>query len=148
MKMKILSVLAIVTMALTGPAFGQGAPSRDGAQVYFVNLEDGAEVMGPVLVVFGLSGMGVAPAGTEKEFTGHHHLLIDRPPLGQGEDGPYEFDYGLPADDNHKHFGGGQTEVVLDLAPGVHTLQLVLGDMSHVPHSAPVMSDVITITVK
>ena len=102
----------------------------------------------PVKVVFGLSGMGVAPAGTEKDNTGHHHLLIDRPPLGQGADGAGELDYGLPADDNHKHFGGGQTETMLELAPGQHTLQLVLGDLNHVPHVTPVVSEVITITVK
>ena len=92
--------------------------------------------------------MGVAPAGTEKENTGHHHLLIDRPPLGEGEDGADELAYGLPADDNHIHFGGGQTEVTLDLAAGEHTLQLVLGDVGHVPHATPIVSDVITITVE
>ena len=92
--------------------------------------------------------MGVAPAGTEKENTGHHHLLIDRPPMGQGEDGPDELSYGIPSDENHMHFGGGQTEVTLELAPGSHTLQLVLGDLGHVPHATPIMSEVITITVK
>ncbi len=92
--------------------------------------------------------MGVAPAGTEKDGTGHHHLLIDRPPFGQGEYGAEEFELALPADDNHKHFGGGQTQVSIDLTPGSHTLQLVLGDAGHVPHDPPVMSDVITITVE
>ncbi|MDE4100262.1 DUF4399 domain-containing protein, partial [Phaeobacter gallaeciensis] len=101
----------------------------------------------PFVVTFGLSGMGVAPAGTEKAHTGHHHLLIDRPKLGEGPDGAEELQYGLPADDNHVHFGGGQTEMTLDLAPGTHTLQLVLGDLNHVPHDPPVMSEVITITV-
>ena len=79
--------------------------------------------------------------------TGHHHLLIDRPPLGQGEDGMDELTHGLPSDDQHRHFGGGQTEVTLDLPAGTHTLQLVLGDAAHVPHAEPVVSDVITITV-
>jgi len=116
--------------------------------VYFINLEDGATVSSPVKVVFGLSGMGVAPAGTEKANTGHHHLLIDRAPIGEGEDGAEEFEYGLPSDDNHKHFGGGQTETSVELSPGQHTLQLVLGDLGHVPHATPVMSDVITITVE
>ena len=117
------------------------------ARVYIVNLEDGAQVSSPVKVVFGLSGMGVAPAGTEKENTGHHHLLIDRPPLGQGEDGADELSYGIPADENHLHFGGGQTETTVELAPGAHTLQLVMGDLGHVPHSTPIVSEVITITV-
>ncbi len=146
--MKILTMIAALGLAVSGPAFGQGAPSPEGAKVYFANLEDGAVVSSPVLVVFGLSGMGVAPAGTDKENTGHHHLLIDRPALGEGEDGADELLYGLPSDDNHRHFGGGQTEVVLDLAPGTHTLQLVLGDMGHVPHSEPVVSEVISITVE
>ncbi|WP_299870244.1 DUF4399 domain-containing protein [uncultured Hoeflea sp.] len=141
-------MIATVGLTVSGPVLGQGLPSAEGASVYFVNLEDGATVSGPVKVVFGLSGMGVAPAGTEKENTGHHHLLINRPPLGEGEDGTDELLYGLPADDNHMHFGAGQTEVSLDLAPGTHTLQLVLGDMNHVPHLKPIMSEVITITVE
>jgi hypothetical protein len=123
-------------------------PAADNAQVYFVGLEDGARVTAPVTVRFGLSGMGVAPAGTEVEMTGHHHLLINRAPMGEGPDGAEEWLYPLPADENHRHFGGGQTEVTLDLPPGQHTLQLVLGDMNHVPHDPPVVSDVITITVE
>lgn len=148
MKRKLFSMIATVGLTVSGPVLGQGLPSAEDASVYFVNLEDGATVSGPVKVVFGLSGMGVAPAGTEKENTGHHHLLINRPPLGEGEDGADELLYGLPADDNHMHFGAGQTEVSLDLAPGTHTLQLVLGDMNHVPHLTPIMSEVITITVE
>nr|WP_245904372.1 DUF4399 domain-containing protein [Roseicyclus mahoneyensis] len=123
-------------------------PAPEGAEVYFISLEDGASVTSPVTVQFGLSGMGVAPAGTDAPNTGHHHLLLNRPPLGEGPDGAEEFLYGLPADDNHRHFGAGQTEVTLELPPGSHTLQLVLGDMNHVPHDPPVVSPVITITVQ
>jgi hypothetical protein len=141
-------LLFAVLLATAGPAFGQGMPAPDGAQVYFVGLEDGATVSAPVTVRFGLSGMGVAPAGTEIEMTGHHHLLINRAPMGEGPDGAEEWLYPLPADENHRHFGAGQTEVTLDLPPGSHTLQLVLGDMNHVPHDPPVVSDVITITVE
>lgn len=136
------AMLAVSTFAMAGAA------SAEGGKVYFVNMADGDTVSTPVTIIFGLSGMGVAPAGTEKENTGHHHLLIDRPPLGEGEDGADELVNALPSDDNHKHFGGGQTEVTLDLAPGTHTLQLVLGDLNHVPHNPPVTSDVITVTVK
>lgn len=143
---KIATALAALCLAAPLWAGGETAANPD-AKVYFVNLQDGDIVSSPVRVVFGLSGMGVAPAGTEKENTGHHHLLIDRPPLGEGEDGADELSYGLPADDHHVHFGGGQTETDLDLAPGKHTLQLVMGDMSHVPHADPVVSEVITITV-
>lgn len=148
MRRKLLSMVATVGLAVAGPVFGQGLPSVEGASVYFVNLEDGATVSGPVKVIFGLSGMGVAPAGTEKEGTGHHHVLVDRAPLGEAEGDADALLYGLPADDNHVHFGGGQTEVLLELAPGTHTLQLVLGDMNHVPHTKPVTSEVITITVE
>lgn len=122
--------------------------SPPGAKVYFVNLNDGDTVTSPVTVIFGLSGMGVAPAGVDKAKTGHHHLLIDRPPLGQGEDGAEEYDFSLPADENHKHFGGGQTEAVLELAPGTHSLQMVLGDKDHIPFNPSVETNRITITVK
>ena len=138
----------VVSAASAGHAQTAGGetPAPADARVYFVNLSDGIVVPSPVTVVFGLSGMGVAPAGVERENTGHHHLLIHRPAFGS-EDAE-EMTMGLPADDHHRHFGGGQTEVTLDLAPGVHTLQLVLGDMGHVPHSTPVMSDRISITVE
>ncbi len=140
--------LLFAALLAAGPAIAGDTPAPEGASVYFANLEDGATVSSPVTVVFGLSGMGVAPAGTEKENTGHHHLLLNRPPLGEGEYGAEELELSLPADDNHKHFGGGQTEVTLDLPAGQHTLQLVLGDALHVPHDPPVVSDVITITVE
>ncbi len=142
--MKMIFAAALLA---AGPVFAQTA-STDGAMVYFVLPTDGATVSSPVTVVFGLSGMGVAPAGTEKDGTGHHHLLIDRPPLGEGEFGAEEFELAISSDDNHKHFGGGQTETTLDLAPGQHTLQLVLGDAGHVPHDPAVTSGVITITVE
>ena len=144
------SFLTIATLCLSASFVWAGGetPSNPDAKVYFVNLADGDSVQSPVTVVFGLSGMGVAPAGTEAENTGHHHLLINRPPIGEGEDGADELAYGLPADNNHMHFGGGQTEVTLDLPAGQHTLQLVLGDAGHVPHNPPVVSEVITITVE
>ena len=145
------SILAAFSIALLPSAIAATAgetPAPEGASVYFINLEDGAVVSSPVLVQFGLRGMGVAPAGVESENTGHHHLLLNRAPLGQGEDGADELEYGLPSDENHLHFGKGQTETTLDLPAGDHTLQLVLGDHGHVPHATPVMSDVITITVR
>ncbi|AFO92572.1 DUF4399 domain-containing protein [Phaeobacter inhibens] len=144
------TLAAVVACALPVSAAlaGGETPAPDGAEVYFVTPKDGEVVSAPVTVVFGLRGMGVAPAGTEKENTGHHHLLIDRPPLGEGEDGADELSYGLPSDENHIHFGGGQTETTLDLAPGEHTLQLVMGDYGHVPHSTPIFSELITIKVE
>ncbi|KAE9632449.1 DUF4399 domain-containing protein [Parasedimentitalea maritima] len=144
---KIAAALIAVSLAMPAWAGGETASNPD-AQVYFVNIEDGDTFVSPVTVIFGLSGMGVAPAGTEKDNTGHHHLLIDRPPLGEGEDGADELSYGLPADEHHVHFGGGQTETKIDLEPGQHTLQLVMGDLGHVPHSTPIVSDVITIVIE
>jgi hypothetical protein len=118
-------------------------PAPDGATVYFINLKDGDEVANPVKIQFGLSGMGVAPAGVEdKKNTGHHHLLIDTTLEGEALNEP------IPADDQHRHFGGGQTETSIDLPAGTHTLQLVLADWSHIPHNPPVVSEKITITVK
>ncbi|MFY0661909.1 MAG: DUF4399 domain-containing protein [Shimia sp.] len=142
---KLVAALAIM---LSSQAFAGDTPSPDGAMVYFINLSDGDSVEAPFVVNFGLSGMGVAPAGTEKENTGHHHIFINRPPLGEGAEDAELMENGVPTDDNHKHFGGGQTEVTLDLPAGTHTLQLVLGDEFHVPHNPPVVSEVITITVK
>lgn len=142
--------LAAFTAAtlISTPVVAQMTPSLEGANVYFVNLEDGASVSSPVTVVFGLSGMGVAPAGTEAENTGHHHLLLNRPALGENEFGEREFKEGLPNDSMHMHFGGGQTQVTLDLPEGEHTLQLVFADANHIPHDPPVVSDVITINVE
>jgi hypothetical protein len=144
----LFATICAAALAAAAPVFAGDTPAPEGAEVYFVNLSDGATVEAPVTVVFGLRGMGVAPAGTDRENTGHHHVLVDRPPLGEGPDGAEELNTSLPADENHIHFGGGQTEVSLDLAPGAHTLQLVLGDMNHVPHDPPVVSEVITITVE
>lgn len=115
-------------------------PAPAGAAAYIVSPTDGATVSSPVKVVFGLSGMGVAPAGVQFENAGHHHLLIDTdladPALP------------IPADDKHVHFGKGQTETEVTLAPGTHTLQLVLGDHLHIPFDPVVASPKITITVK
>jgi Domain of unknown function (DUF4399) len=111
-----------------------------GTSLYFINLKNGDAVASPVTVQFGLKGMGVAPAGIEKAATGHHHLLVDVAEL--------DVNAGIPVSDNHRHFGAGQTETSIALKPGVHTLQLVLGDQNHIPHHPVVMSDRITITVK
>jgi Domain of unknown function (DUF4399) len=118
---------------------GGPTPSPPGAKVEFIDLKDGA-VIGPKTTIhFGLHGMGIAPAGTKKANSGHHHLLVDAglPPL----------DKPIPNDENHLHFGGGQTEVELSLPPGPHTLQLLLGDADHIPHTPPVYSEMIHVTV-
>lgn len=138
------AVALLMTLASPDRARAEDAQAwpRD-ARVYFISPADGATVKSPVHVVFGLMGLGVAPAGTEKPHTGHHHLLIDTElPAGEALDEP------IPADAHHIHFGGGQTETTVELAPGTHTLQLVVGDANHVPHNPPLASKKITITVE
>jgi hypothetical protein len=107
---------------------------------YIIEPADGATVSSPVRILFGLRGAGVVPAGIAHETAGHHHLLIDTelPNLGLP----------IPADENHRHFGLGQTETEIELAPGTHTLQLLLGDELHVPHDPPISSERITIEVR
>ena len=114
--------------------------SSDGAEVYIITPVDAEQVSSPVTIKFGLRGMEVAPAGTEKANTGHHHLIIDAPLP--------PFDEPVPADDNYRHFGGGQTEVTLDLGLGNHTLQLLLADHNHIPHEPVIRSGRIIINVK
>lgn len=111
------------------------------AEVYFVSPSDGDEVSSPVEIVFGLRGIGVAPAGINFPNTGHHHLLVDLEALPN-------LNESIPADENHIHFGKGQTQTLLALDPGEHTLQLLLGDWMHVPHTEPIFSEKITIFVK
>lgn len=133
-----LAVVAGLFLTPHHPVLAQ--PSSAKPEVYFIRPQDGATVSNPVLVRFGLKNMTVAPAGVEKPGTGHHHLLVDAPlpPL----------DEPIPNDDNHLHFGKGQTETELRLAPGKHTLQLLMGDWTHIPHNPPVYSQPITIFVK
>jgi hypothetical protein len=132
-------VLPLLLVVITAVVMAQSS-APENAQLYFISPVDGETVKNPVVVRFGLKNMGVAPAGMQMENTGHHHLLIDTglPPLDQP----------IPADDKHLHFGKGQTETELTLAPGRHTLQLLLGDHLHLPHHPPVISEKITITVE
>jgi hypothetical protein len=132
------TAVAFAATAVLAQDFRQPAPA--GAKVYFIEPKDGAEITGAVTIKMGLTGMGIAPAGVEKKDTGHHHILVNQK-LADAM-GP------IPADDKHRHFGAGQTETVLTLPPGKHTLQLVLGDHNHIPHNQMVSSETITITVK
>lgn len=137
--------LGLGSVALAQVSLAQESPSPAGAKVYFVNLKDGDTVSNPVVIKFGLVGMGVSPAGVDGDLTkgtGHHHLLVNGELKGDALKGA------IPADDTHRHFGKGQTEASVTLPPGTHTLQLVLADWSHVPHNPPVMSERIKITVK
>ena len=116
------------------------AAKADEARVYFISPTDGETVTSPFVVRFGLAGMGVAPAGSDVPNTGHHHLLIDLDELPA-------LDLPLPMNEQVRHFGGGQTETELELPPGEHTLQLLLGNAAHIPHDPPLISEKITIMV-
>lgn len=121
-------------------ASATAATPPSGARAYIVQPADGSTVSSPLTVIFGLEGFGVAPAGVDHPQTGHHHLIID----AQIPDTTKP----IPASENYVHLGGGQTQYEIELTPGVHTLQLLLGDHAHVPHNPPVMSERITITVE
>jgi len=133
-------VVAALLLAATVAWAQERAPSAAGAEVYIISPKDGAKVSGPIVVRFGLKGMGIAPAGIKLENTGHHHLLIDTA-------APSDLSAPLPSSEKVVHFGKGQTETTLTLPPGKHTLQLLLGDAGHVPHDPAVISKKITITV-
>ena len=140
---EILGLSLIAAFAAAGAAQAQTkggpTPSAPGAAVHFVDIKDGATLPTKPTIHFGLRNMGVAPAGLDRENSGHHHLIIDMPtpPL----------DRPLPNDFNHLHFGAGQTEARVALNPGAHTLQLLFADENHVPHDPPVMSKPIKVTV-
>ena len=138
-----LGMVALLTSLAVCPGWTDVTVPRSvapaGAAVYFISPADGAVVKSPVTVRFGLAGMGVAPAGIAREETGHHHLIVDSPLP--------DLALPIPSDAHHHHFGGGQTETTLELDPGTHTLQLVMGDASHLPHEPPVISEQISISV-
>ena len=142
MNTKILLTIFVLFSLMTSPlANDLVSKSPPDATLYIIEPIDGATVSKTFKVIFGLSGMGVAPAGTNIENTGHHHILIDMDKLP-------DLTKPLPATDQIRHFGGGQTETELTLSPGEHTLQIILGNYVHIPHDKPVISEKITITVK
>ena len=108
-------------------------------KVYFINLKDGDELKSPLLIQFGLSCKGIAPAGIDVDNTGHHHLLINVDEVN--------YSMPIPSSKQHLHFGLGQTETILSLPPGRHKLQLILGDKYHVPHDPPLVSEIVEVNV-
>lgn len=141
---KILAFSVIFCLAANSAYAGE-SPSPAGAKVYFVNLKDGQKVKSPFTVVFGLRKMGVAPAGVDSEKfkeVGHHHLLIDTKLTDE------IIKDGIPSDNQHVHYGKGQTEAEVTLPKGPHKLRLVFADPSHVPHNPVVASDEITVNVE
>jgi hypothetical protein len=136
-------LLAFGASLLAAAALAQDRPAAPaGAEVYFIAPRNGAIIQGPVTVKFGLKGMGIAPAGIKFDNTGHHHLLVDTDLSDLKLDAP------LPATDKVLHFGKGQTETTVTLAPGKHTLELLFADYQHIPFDPALHSQKITITVK
>ncbi len=138
---RLLSAILLGLAAAASPAVAGTTPAPKDAYAYIGWPNDGEVVTGRFKVWFGLRNAGVAPTGVDKPNTGHHHLLIDTdlPPM----------DEEIPSNKNHLHFGGGQTEARLtDLPPGEHTLQMIMGDAEHYPHTPPIMSEKITIIVE
>ena len=140
MKLRLIVAALALLPAVPAVAFQTKAPA--GASVYFISPKSGDTLSQSFRVQFGLKGMGIAPAGIEKANTGHHHLIINSKLAGEA------LKESIPADAQHVHFGAGQTEATVKLPAGTHTLQLVLGDHNHIPHDPPIMSEVITVTVK
>ena len=122
-------------------AVAQGLPTPKDASLYIISPKDGATVSGPFSCIFGLRGMGISHAGDQFPNSGHHHLLID-------VDEPLNPSESIPQDKKHLHYGAGQTEALIELSLGRHTLQLVLGDAKHFPLNPPLVSKKITITIK
>jgi len=135
-------LLALVLFAGASRLYAHTPP--DHAKVFFIGLEDGAVVRSPIKVKFGIKGFGITPAGTmgkQRHTAGHHHLLVDLKKMPS-------LDESIPRDEHHLHFDQGETETKLDLLPGKHTLQLLLGDEQHEPQDPPLMSEKITITIE
>ena len=133
--------LSVALTCLPSAAYAQGKPAGKDARLYFVWPQNGAVIKGAFWCRFGLRNMGVTHAGDNYPNSGHHHLLVNvKEPINPNEP--------IPQDKSHLHFGAGQTEARIELPPGKHTLQLVLGDAEHYPHVPPVISEKITITIK
>jgi len=141
--MRIIRLIALAAVLASIPyaAQAQGKSAPKDAFLYFIWPENGSVIKGGFWCRFGLRNMGVTHAGDDFPKSGHHHLFVD-------VNEPLDVDQPIPQDKNHLHFGAGQTEARLELPPGKHTLQLVLGDAKHYPFNPPLVSEKITITVK
>ena len=126
-------------MSAMAEAAPKAAPVTSAGRVWFVEPKGGITVKSPVKVVFGLEGMAIHPAGELVVGTGHHHLIIDGAGIQSGSV--------VPKDERHMHFGQGQTETSVELAPGEHTLTLQFADGSHTSFGEP-MSTTIRVTVE
>jgi hypothetical protein len=137
-----VSLLTGFLFLATAPLGAHTPPKH--AKLFFIGLANDSVVESPFKVRMGIRGFGITPAGTtgiRRHQGGHHHLLIDVEQLP-------DMDAPIPADAHHLHYDRGETEAVLNLPPGRHTLQLLLGDEDHEPQNPPLLSEIITITVR
>ena len=137
--MRFIIILSCITLTLN--VFAHRYNNQDETSVFFIAPLTGETVSNPIKIIFGAKGVNIVPAGVDLPMSGHHHLLINVDKLPN-------MSLPIPADSNHLHFGNGQTETEINLPPGKHTLQLLLGNHLHVPHSDPIISDKIEIVVK
>ena len=140
-KIFIVLTLASILCTLHSAASVNKSLSKDTAKVFILSPKDKEIIENPITVIFGVTDMEIVPAGVNKKYSGHHHLLIDVENLP-------ELSKPIPSDKNHMHFGKGQTSTSINLMKGDHTLQLLMGDYIHIPHEIPIYSEKITITVK
>ena len=136
-----LCLVCFLSMLVPAAYAADLSPAPESAKSYIISPSDGENVSSPFIVQFGLSGMGIAPAGIDRPNTGHHHLLIDVDELPSLTEP-------LQGSEQVLHYGAGQTETELSLTQGKHTLQLVLGNYGHIPHDKPVISEKVTVTVQ
>ena len=141
MRKAIINAILVAAVVAPAPAFAAGTPSPENAEVYIIWPTEGTVIHGGKFWLrMGLRNMGVCPKGFNIPNVGHHHVLIDADLPAMDEQ--------IASDRNHLHFGAGETEARIELAPGKHTLQLLLGDHQHVPHVPPVYSKKISIIVR
>ena len=134
-------LICMILFFVSPVSSNDGQHSNKNKRIFFTNLSDGESVTSPVTVRFGIKGMSIVPAGINKPMSGHHHLLINLENLP-------DMTKPIPADKNHLHFGKGQTETIIELPKGKHSLQLLLGNYIHVPHEVPFLSEKIEIIVE
>tara|TARA_Y100000389_G_scaffold116301_1_gene113450 strand:- start:75 stop:491 length:417 start_codon:yes stop_codon:yes gene_type:complete len=138
--MRYISI--IIFLVLASPVLSYDRPnSKEVKKLFFISPINGSYVTSPVTIKFGIKGMDIVPAGVDKPMSGHHHLLINLDKLP-------DMNLPIPADKNHLHFGKGQTETIIELPKGKHSLQLLLGNYIHVPHKVPFLSEKIEIIVE
>ena len=134
-------LICMILFFVSPVSSNDGQHSNKNKRIFFINLSDGESVTSPVTVQFGINGMSIVPAGINEPMSGHHHLLINLENLP-------DMTKPIPADKNHLHFGKGQTETIIELPKGKHSLQLLLGNYIHVPHKVPFLSEKIVIIVE